>query len=131
MEKHIYLNESDNLSREIVKVAISLPDNNIGNKAKTELINSAMQASSFYKVACFEKDKKESIDNLNNVLEKSGISKFWLEFLRDEGIVQAKNIAYLIQRLADLMNNTIHAREEEQNKLSSKTTYAGEWFLDD
>lgn len=131
MDKQAYLNESEAISRDIVKLAISLPDSQIGTRAKKELIDSSTQISALLQIAFIEDSGKETIDKLNFVLEKSGLAKFWLKFVSEEGITQAIKVNNLLDRLANHISDIILLRNSEQSLAVAKTTYAGEWFLDD
>lgn len=131
MEKHLYLNESDTISKDLVKLALNLPESALGKRAKNELISSATNTASFFKIGCYEASAEESVEKFNRVLENAGISKFWLEFVRDEGITQKSTVDHLIDSIGDLISHTIHIRSTEEHKLKSESSFAGEWLLDD
>lgn len=130
MDKHLFLNEADTISRDIVKFALTLPDNKTGLRTQRELIYAATHLSSAFKIACYE-DAKESIAKFNEVLENTGVSKFWLELLRDDGITPANRINGIIDRINQLISHTIELRKNEEKKIQSSANFSGEWLLDD
>ena len=129
MNKKAFIPQADQFVRQIVKLALELPQDKIGSRAKRELITSSTQAVSNLNLASIESIGKESIAKLNLVMELIGKSKFWLQFLIDEGYLEQGNVSTLIGLADEITSNLLHVRQEDEK--NTVVSYPGEWFLDD
>ncbi len=131
MDRKNYLWESDKISIDIVKFAISLPETSLLEKAKTELIKSTTKSVSNYKIACYEDSIEKVSEKLDLAIVNAGVSKFWLDFLENEHPNTSKETKLLSNRLNDIIIQFIQIREVERKKYSKPSSYVGEWLLED
>ena len=131
MDKYLYLPAIDDYAREIIKLAIELPEGKIGTKAKNELFTSSANVSSNYRLACAEKPGEELIDRLNITLQNIGISKFWLDFVKSENLLANNHLANLLSQSSTITDNILQIRNQEKANLEATKSFAGEWLLDD
>ena len=77
-------------AHESVKLALELPENILGGYLKKQLIRSSTSVAANYRVASISQTKVSFISKLSVVVVESDESEFWLEFIRDEGLIQRK-----------------------------------------
>lgn len=129
MNKKAFIPKADQLVRQVVIIALDLPQDKIGSRAKRELITSSTQAVSNLNLASLENIGKESVNKLNLVMEQIGKTKFWLSFLKDEGYLETEAISKQIKLSDEIISSLLYVRQEDEKSIVA--SYPGEWFLDD
>lgn len=129
MEKKINPDNIELFTRQIVKLALDLPQDKIGANAQKEILTSSTRATTAIKLALLEKPGKQVYDQLNLVLENLSNVKFWLDFLAAEEYLSADSYNSFMQSAEENIIQT-HAWRSEHEKLLA-LSYPGEWFLVD
>ena len=83
-----------------VKLALSISKSILGNHLANQLIHCATSVAANYRAACLAQSKASFIAKISIVLEEIDESAFWLEFIKDENLVQYE----LLQPLLDEAN---------------------------
>jgi len=94
-----------------VKLALSLPNNKLGNHLQGQLIRSSTSVAANYRAACLAQSKKSFIAKLSIVIEECDESLFWLQFILDEELILENKIKDLIQEAAELTSIFISSRK--------------------
>ena len=93
-----------------VKLALTLPNNYLGNHIKGQLIRASTSVASNYRAACLAQSKAAFISKISVVIEESDESEFWLEFIIDEKLLQIKNTEPLKNEAHELASIFIASR---------------------
>jgi four helix bundle protein len=70
-----------------VKLAMALPDTQLGNHIRGQLVRCSTSVASNSRAACIAQSKASFISKLSIVIEESDESLFWLEFIIDENLI--------------------------------------------
>ncbi len=70
-----------------VKLAVTLPNTYLGNHIKGQLIRASTSVAANYRSACLAQSKPSFSAKISIVLEEADESQFWLEFIRDEKLI--------------------------------------------
>ena len=71
-----------------VKLAMTLPNTQLGNHIRGQLIRCATSVASNYRAACLAQSKASFISKISIVVEEADESYFWLEFIIDENLMK-------------------------------------------
>ena len=94
-----------------VKLALSLPNNKLGNHLQGQLIRSSTSVAANYRATCLAQSKKSFVAKLSIVIEECDESLFWLQFILDEGIIPEIKIKDLLQEATELTAIFISSRK--------------------
>jgi len=101
--------ENENLKRRTkdfahrcVKLAFSLPSDNLGRHLQGQLIRCSTSVAANYRAAILGQSKASFKAKISIVLEEADESVFWLEFCRDEKLFSVKKIAPLLKEAREL-----------------------------
>ncbi len=100
-----------------VKFALSLPNNQLGNHIRGQLIRSSTSVAANYRAACNAQSKLSFISKLSIVVEESDESEFWIEFAMDENTGNRNEGIVLLDEAHQLSSIFIAARKTSQSKL--------------
>ena len=103
-----------------VKLALSLPNNKLGNHLQGQLIRSSTSVAANYRAACLAQSKKSFIAKLSIVIEESDESLFWLQFILDEELIPENKIKDLIKEAAELTSIFISSRKTASQNSKSQ-----------
>ena len=79
---------------------MALPNTQLGNHLRGQLIRCSTSVASNYRAACVAQSKAGFISKLSIVIEEADESCFWLEFIIDENMIK-RNIVDPLFREAD------------------------------
>ena len=94
-----------------VKLAMALPDNQLGRHIRGQLIRCGTSVASNYRAACVAQSKASFISKLSIVIEETDESAFWLEFIVDEGLLKEKLVEPLMKEADELTAIFIASRK--------------------
>lgn len=83
-------------SLRVLKVVNALPDTVAGRAIGGQLIRSGASVAANYRAACICRSKAEFIAKLGIVLEEADESCFWLEFIIEGELLDAKRVESLL-----------------------------------
>ena len=85
-----------------VKLALSISASILGSHLAKQLIRCSTSVAANYRSACLAQSKASFIAKVSIVLEEADESAFWLEFIKDEKLVQKKSLDSLIDEANEL-----------------------------
>ena len=93
-----------------VKLALSLPHDQLGSQIKGQLIRSATSVAANYRASCLAQSVPQLISKMSIVIEEADESKFWLEFAKDENLVDENDISFLVDEIHQITSILIKSR---------------------
>lgn len=99
-----------------IKLGLNLPENNLGNHFQRQLLRASTSVAAKYRAACLAQSRAAFVSKLSIVIEESDESLFWLEFIKDEKLIQTERIQNLIKEASDLTAIFIASRKTIQKK---------------
>lgn len=89
-------------SHRCVKLAIALPDNDLGRHVRRQLIRCRTSVAANYRASWLAQSKAAFVSKISIVLEETDESYFWLEFVIDENILKKKVVEPLLKDAQEL-----------------------------
>ena len=86
-----------------VKLAMALPDTQLGKHIRGQLIRCSTSAAANYRAAYLAQSKASFVSKLSIVLEETDESFFWLEFIIDEKLLKRKTVEPLLKESDELI----------------------------
>ena len=99
-----------------VKLALSLPNNYLGNHIKGQLIRASTSVAANYRAVCLAQSKPSFISKISIVIEEADESLFWLEFIKDEKLLVSKELTALLVEANELVSIVIASRKTAQKR---------------
>ena len=99
-----------------VKLAMALPNTQLGNHLRGQLIRCSTSVASNYRAACVAQSKASFISKLSIVIEETDESYFWLEFITDEKLIKRNLAEPLLKEADELTAIFIASRKTARNK---------------
>ncbi|MGY3793710.1 four helix bundle protein [Aquimarina sp. 433] len=101
---------SKNFAHQCVKLALDLPSNKLGKHVEGQLIRCSTSVAANYRAACLAQTKKGFVSKLSIVIEESDECIFWIEFLKDEDLVQGSELDKALNEAKELTTIFISSR---------------------
>jgi four helix bundle protein len=98
-------------SHRCVKLAMALPNTQLGNHLRGQLIRCSTSVASNYRATCISQSKASFISKLSIVIEEADESYFWLEFLIDENLLKSNLVEPLLKEAKELTAIFIASRK--------------------
>jgi four helix bundle protein len=117
MNKEELILRTKKFAHRCVKLAVSLPKNDLGIHIKKQLIRCSTSVASNYRAACHGQSKAAFIHKIGIVIEESDESEFWLEFIIDEKLKPENLVENLMNEAHELASIFITTRKTAQKKL--------------
>jgi four helix bundle protein len=105
-----------------VKLAMALPNTQLGEHLRGQLIRCSMSVASNYRAACIAQSKASFIAKLSIVIEEADESYFWLEFIIDENLLKNYLVEPLLQEAKESTAIFIASRKTSRLDSSEKLT---------
>jgi four helix bundle protein len=93
-----------------VKLAVALPDAPLGRHIRLQLIRCSTSVAANYRAACVAQSRAAFVSKLSIVIEEADESCFWMEFIKDEGLLTKTKIAPLLTEGEELTSIFVAAR---------------------
>ena len=90
------------LALRVVRLYRSLPRKTEARTMGNQLLRSGTSVGANYRAACRSRSKNEFIAKIGIVLEEADEAVYWLELMRDTGIVRAEKLGPLINQAHEL-----------------------------
>ena len=94
-----------------VKLSTALPRTYLGNHIKGQLIRCSTSVASNYRATCIAQSKASFVSKLSIVLEEVDESRFWLEFIIDEQLLNEDRALPLLKESEELTAIFISSRK--------------------
>ena len=115
MDKEEMKNRTREFAKRIINLCRHLPDNREGRLIGDQLFCSGTSVASNYRASCRAKSHAASIAKLVIVEEKSDESLFWLEMLKEMGIIKAERLEPLIQENNEIISIIVKLLKTAKN----------------
>jgi len=90
-------------SLRVIKLVQSLPKSDVSEVLGKQVLRSATSVAANYRAACRAQTKPLFISKLSIVVEEADESVFWLELIRDAGLVKPETLADLLDEAEQIM----------------------------
>ncbi len=121
MLKHLVMNKEElklrtkEFAHKCVKLAMLLPDNNLGRVIQYQLIKCSTSTAANYRATCIAQSKKSFIAKLSIVIEEVDESNFWIEFIIDEKLIVNNETTQLLNESSELTAIFMASRKTAEN----------------
>ena len=95
-------NRTKEFAHRCIKLAMALPNTQLGNHLRGQLIRCSTSVASNYRAACIAQSKASFISKLSIVIEEADESNFWLEFIIDENLLKIHLVEPLLGEAKEL-----------------------------
>ncbi len=116
MDKNELTLRTKTFAHSCVKLAITLPKNPLGNHIGGQLIRCSTSVAANYRAANIAQSKKSFTSKLSIVIEEADECIFWLEFIRDEKLINVEQLQTQLQESKELTSIFIAARKTINSK---------------
>ncbi len=99
-----------------VKLALALPKTQLGKHIAGQLIRCATSVAANYRASCLAQSRAGFVAKLSIVLEETDESAFWLEFIIDEGLLEAHRVKPLLTEGEELTAIFFVSRKTAKSK---------------
>ena len=104
-------NRTKKFAHRCVKLSMELPNTQLGNHIRGQLIRCSTSVASNYRAVCIAQSKASFISKLSIVIEESDDSNFWLEFIIDENLMKKNLVEPLVKEAEELTAIFIASRK--------------------
>jgi four helix bundle protein len=101
-----------------VKLALALPTGPLGDHIRGQLIKCSTSVAANYRAACIAQSRASFVSKLSIVIEEVDESCYWLEFIIDEKLLNAKRVIPLLNEGDELRAIFVSARKTIKSKKS-------------
>ena len=102
MDKHELQSRTKAFALGILKLVYSLPITPAGRVISNQIVRSATSVGANYRAACRARSHAEFAAKLGTVLEEADESLYWLEMIRDGGLMSESTISLLLREANEL-----------------------------
>ena len=104
IDKHLQLKDRTKMfALRVIKMSDVLPRTRAANVITNQILRSATSMAANYRAVGRARSKAEFVAKLGVVLEEADETVFWLEMLRDSGIVPAEKMRDMLDEAQQLM----------------------------
>ena len=100
----------------IVKLALPLPKNTLGDHVRKQLVRCGTSVAANYRATLLSQTKATFISKISIVAEEADESEFWLEFIMDEKLMPRERVMPLFTEAHELSSIFIAARKTSQGR---------------
>lgn len=105
-----------NFAYRCVKVALALPDTDLGRHVRRQLIRCSTSVAANYRAVCVAQSKADFASKLSTVIEETDETFFWFEFIVDEELLSENELADLLNEAKELTSIFISSRKTVKNR---------------
>lgn len=102
MDKQELQNRTKGFALRVLKLVDALPRTAAGRAISNQLVRSATSVGANYRAACRARSRAEFAAKLGTVLEEADESLYWLEIIRDSGLMSQSKLSLLLQEANEL-----------------------------
>jgi len=111
MNKEELKRRTKEFAHRCVKLAMSLPETDLGRHIRRQLIRCGTSVAANYRATCLAQSRASFISKLSIVLEETDESYFWLEFIVDENLLKRRLVDSLLKEAEELTAIFISSRK--------------------
>ena len=109
-------NRTKKFAHRCVKLSMALPNTQLGNHIRGQLIRCSTSVASNYRAACIAQSKPSFIAKLSIVIEETDESYFWLEFIIYERLLKKNQVRPLLSEAEELTAIFVASRKTARIK---------------
>src|SRR3990172_72323 len=113
-------NRTKQFAHRCVKLAVSLPNTQLGRHLQGQLIRCATSVAANYRAANLGQTKSVFIAKISIVIEEADESLFWLEFIKDEKLIKEELLDPLLREANELKAIFIASRKTAARNLKTE-----------
>lgn len=117
MTKEELLSRTKRFAHDCVKLSVTLPNSYLSNHLKGQIIRSSTSVAANYRAACLAQSSPAFISKISIVIEEADETEFWLDFIRDEGLIKTDKVDLLQKEAHELASIFIASRRTAQKNL--------------
>ena len=102
MDKQELQNRTKQFALRVLKLVDALPRTTSGHVISNQLVRSATSVGANYRAACRARSRAEFAAKLGTVLEEADESLYWLEMIRDSGLMPESKLLLLLKEAGEL-----------------------------
>lgn len=118
MDQEELKKRTKNFAHRCVKVALALPDTDLGRHLRKQLIKCSTSVAANYRAACAAQSKADFARKVSIVVEECDESWFWLEFILDEKLLPENSVLPLLKEARELTKIFFRARKTVKDRTS-------------
>jgi four helix bundle protein len=99
-----------------VKLALALPETDLGNHIRKQLIKCSTSVAANYRAVCVAQSKSDFAFKLSIVIEETDESCFWMKFIIDEKLLKERQVSYLLDEAKELTAIFLASRKTIKNR---------------
>jgi four helix bundle protein len=122
MESEKLKNRTKEFAHRCIKLAMALPDTQLGHHIRGQLIRCSTSVASNYRAACIAQSKASFVAKLSIVIEETDESAFWLEFIIDEKLLKKELVKALLKESEELTAIFIASRKTARKATSNDSS---------
>jgi four helix bundle protein len=116
MTKEELTKRTKEFAHRCVKLAMSLPETDLGRHIRRQLIRCSTSVAANYRATCLVQSKASFISKLSIVLEETDESYFWLEFIINEDLLKRRLVDSLFTEAEELTAIFISSRKTAKSR---------------
>jgi four helix bundle protein len=99
-----------------VKLALALPETDLGNHIRKQLIKWSTSVAANYRAVCVAQSKSDFAFKLSIVIEEADESCFWMEFIIEEKLLEERKVVGLLEEGRELTAIFMTSRKTTKNR---------------
>jgi len=107
MNQQEFKRRTRELALRIIRLAETLPRKRTSDIIARQLIRSATSVGANYRATCRSRSTADMIAKLGIVLEEADETLYWLELLRDSGMVSSDDLSSLMAEVDEIIAMTV------------------------
>jgi four helix bundle protein len=105
-----------------VKLALALPETDLGNHIRKQLIKCSTSVAANYRAVCVTQSKSDFAFKLSIVIEETDESCFWMEFIIEEKLLEERKVVGLLEEGRELTAIFMTSRKTTKNRSTEFVT---------
>ncbi len=122
MNENMLKERTRKFAHDCVKLSVALPKTKLGAHIQGQLIRCATSVAANYRAACVAQSKKSFVAKLGIVLEEADEANFWLEFIRDEKLLNDPELDKLFRESHELVLIFISSRKTAEASIRQRVS---------
>jgi len=121
MDSSLLLQRTKVFALEIIKLFRTFPKTDEARILGKQLLRCGTSVAANYRAACRSRSDQEFYSKLCIVVEESDETQFWLELIRESGILETEQVNSLIKESEELLHIFSASRKTVKNRLANKS----------
>ncbi len=110
-------NRTKEFAHRCVKLALVLPKTALGKHIQGQLIRCSTSVAANYRATVHSQSRPAFVSKISIVIEEADESEFWLEFIKDEKIIEKEKVLPLLSEAHELASIFVATRKTAQKNI--------------